>query len=1220
MDVKWHTINNLYKYYEVQLSIRIGFFNEVMFVSNFEKIQIVNFNRLDEGKNFLDLIKLAYTHLKFYLYYDKFPLIYRQYLSDFESISKIDLELEKIATNLEFLIKPEGKNFIEMSSKILENITYIPFPKKILSPLEIKEDTSSIQLITNDRKFSEYYLDKFELFIDTKCKDPTSSAISFVTIQIIGILWIYYIGVVLDDSLDPSCYGSRIKQDFKSKPQFSKYIYNRYFDKYTEWRDKGLNVAQNLLDVEKRDALIISLDVTRFYYSITLDFKEIKKDYENEIKTNYSYLSHSQNNNHIVQNIHKVLQEIHERFTHNIKELLPIIHKPDNNQITNILPIGLITSGIIGNWYLKKTDREIIRQYNPDYYGRYVDDILIVIKSSNQIKELINNCSDDNKRIFQILKHQFSLQKEDPDCIKLNESQIFKYKNDDKKNIIYLNSFRILDSLNNKPINSFLTIQIEKTRIYHLDKDSSRAVLSKLKKTIQKNASFFRFLPDNDWDVSLDEVAYDIISKGSMHKIRNIVDVSENDYELVKYLSSISIKYKLCCLNDDEINKVVEQLFHFFNGVNIIKHFKLWERIFSILFLFNKKDEIFDFYEMCKNEIYKINLKSLILGSFLKDELNKLLEDSLDGDREKVNSIIKNSIEYQINYPKNENESTHINELLFKNKFEFISKTSSLIKTQCSVESSIFSEKDPRLDEFLSKYYEFNQKHLGLLESVTNSLLISLFLSLSLPVGLINLNQICNEEESNEKSSKKLKNIEKFYCNPELLKNAEKFRKSNLIRDQYIVYPLINLISSEKSSLIDYKKLYSSKFDNTSQEPISIDQAIFKYPSKIYHLWEYLLLLHYIKFSHNKSQYLSLFSEFFDKNSQSSTNGTQESELQIISKAKEKWIEVPPNKPPIDKNLIIEEYYFPHEKEKYKLKIGIAHLNTDESDVLKNLMGDPNISIERQNNLYSILNNAEKLECDLIIFPELSIPIYWLPFMVAHSKRHQIGIIFGLEHWSVQTEEEQNYAYNFAVSVLPFKEHDVYNDCLVTIRKKNHYAPLEEKQINEARIDIPPAKKNIYHIFHWRGASFTVFNCYELADINHKAQFRSKIDFLVAIEYNKDTPYFSNIVESISRDLHCYVIQVNIPKFGDSRIIQPKKSELRDLACISGGENCTLLVATINIKSLRDFQLQDKFCGDGEFKPLPPGFNPKDVKQRGKLEKSINKNDHPIFVKKSGHN
>jgi hypothetical protein len=95
-----------------------------------------------------------------------------------------------------------------------------------------------------------------------------------------------------------------------------------------------------------------------------------------------------------------------------------------------------------------------------------------------------------------------------------------------------------------------------------------------------------------------------------------------------------------------------------------------------------------------------------------------------------------------------------------------------------------------------------------------------------------------------------------------------------------------------------------------------------------------------------------------------------------------------------------------------------------------------------------------------------------------------------------------------------------------------------------------------------------------------------------AVEYNPDTTYFSNINESYSRDIHSYVVQVNSSDYGDTRITKPKKTEQRDYIKIKGGENVSLIIGDLDVRSLRNFQKlsYSEQMENGEFKPTPPNF------------------------------
>ena len=68
----------------------------------------------------------------------------------------------------------------------------------------------------------------------------------------------------------------------------------------------------------------------------------------------------------------------------------------------NVLPIGFLPSNVLANCYLNKFDKAVIEGLNPMYYGRYVDDILIVEKvekNSTIYKEAMNQSLTEEKAI-----------------------------------------------------------------------------------------------------------------------------------------------------------------------------------------------------------------------------------------------------------------------------------------------------------------------------------------------------------------------------------------------------------------------------------------------------------------------------------------------------------------------------------------------------------------------------------------------------------------------------------------------------------------------------------------------------------------------------------------------------------------------------------------------------------------------------------------------------
>src|SRR5690625_7812982 len=117
------------------------------------------------------------------------------------------------------------------------------------------------------------------------------------------------------------------------------------------------------------------------------------------------------------------------------------------------------------------------------------------------------------------------------------------------------------------------------------------------------------------------------------------------------------------------------------------------------------------------------------------------------------------------------------------------------------------------------------------------------------------------------------------------------------------------------------------------------------------------------------------------------------------------------------------------------------------------------------------------------------------------------------------------------------------DNAIVIYRLKNNKAPIEEEAIKDYHYQPALHGRFRYDIINWRNLYFTSCYCFELADIFHRSAFRSRVDLVIASEFNPDTNYYANIIESFSRDIHAYLAQVNTSQYGDSRLLEPKKTE-----------------------------------------------------------------------------
>ena len=111
------------------------------------------------------------------------------------------------------------------------------------------------------------------------------------------------------------------------------------------------------------------MDVKSFYYSVHWKFNDIGK-YINEDTRLGS-----------ITTLTNIISLIFAKYTSvlgNVRELTQRIEEEEC-----VLPIGMFSSMLLANLYLAKYDREVYLQNNVLYYGRYVDDLLILLDTED---------------------------------------------------------------------------------------------------------------------------------------------------------------------------------------------------------------------------------------------------------------------------------------------------------------------------------------------------------------------------------------------------------------------------------------------------------------------------------------------------------------------------------------------------------------------------------------------------------------------------------------------------------------------------------------------------------------------------------------------------------------------------------------------------------------------------------------------------------------------
>ena len=275
-------------------------------------------------------IEEAYQNLRNYFYYEKFDLATREKIFKWptKNVDKLCKELN------------QGK----LPVKYLRNISLNFYPKKFKQEPGNKEDNyySNFQL----NRPSE--LSNLMIFIDAP-----------VELHIITVLWIKLVGKDLDSELGKWCYGNRLL----SYTNQNKKLFKRYLGEYKRWWKGALDTSKSILD-DKKNATIFTFDIKSYYHSIEYDFEKIEiHGLEKDLKRK--------------KFIHTSLVEIHRKYKKLILRTNHANVSKDDKYFP--LPIGLLSSFILANDYLKEFDVEM-NNSQPEFYGRYVDDIILVYK------------------------------------------------------------------------------------------------------------------------------------------------------------------------------------------------------------------------------------------------------------------------------------------------------------------------------------------------------------------------------------------------------------------------------------------------------------------------------------------------------------------------------------------------------------------------------------------------------------------------------------------------------------------------------------------------------------------------------------------------------------------------------------------------------------------------------------------------------------------------
>ncbi len=273
-----------------------------------------------------------------------------------------------------------------------------------------------------------------------------------VTFHVIMTWWILKIGERLEKWVSPQSYGNRIRRKADGEiSELSMGTFTRYLHQYHAWRDNGLKVIRNAVEQEKKNVLAITADFTAFYHTIRPDFltnPDFYALFESRVE----------------------LDDDDREYTELIVWM--INQWASTTPLERGLPVGCSVSAIIANLALLSFDKKIEQEVTPLYYGRYVDDIIIVLENTNHFTESVAIWEWLARRIDGI------------DASELNNQG-------NRNNKIYYT-----DSFVSQKGAGTLSFESEKTKAFVIDSDCGGLLINSLERQIKAQSSEWRALPD----------------------------------------------------------------------------------------------------------------------------------------------------------------------------------------------------------------------------------------------------------------------------------------------------------------------------------------------------------------------------------------------------------------------------------------------------------------------------------------------------------------------------------------------------------------------------------------------------------------------------------------------------------------------------------------------------------------------------------------------------
>ena len=264
--------------------------------------------------------------------------------------------------------------------------------------------------------------------------------------HVLSALWMLQVGCHYDKKLDDCAYGSRLRRTTKGEFNTrSLGSFKSYLKPFRDWRNGGIRAMRSALEA-KKSIVALTADVSSFYHELKPDF--MLDDHFNQKLDLPESLDQPEQ------------KKLHRLFIHALQAWAK------TTPLKKGLPVGLPASAVVANMALIELDRLMQQQMTPLYYGRYVDDLILVMDGGKQ----------------------FSSTAEVWEWIFRRSGTLLDWSNKEQKKEIRFQPDYLSDN----------RIQFDngKNKIFRLEGSTGLAMIGSIERNIHERASEWRALPD----------------------------------------------------------------------------------------------------------------------------------------------------------------------------------------------------------------------------------------------------------------------------------------------------------------------------------------------------------------------------------------------------------------------------------------------------------------------------------------------------------------------------------------------------------------------------------------------------------------------------------------------------------------------------------------------------------------------------------------------------